>query len=90
MDTPLWERIGSDEFAELQQCREIIESLQQRVNNLEKINVDLEYRLEDQAKQCMAVEKECLEKVRLAKTTTQIYTKPCNSNQDAAMIPKKL
>jgi hypothetical protein len=31
------------------------------VNNLEKINVDLEYRLEDQAKQCMAVEKECLE-----------------------------
>jgi chromosome segregation ATPase len=61
MDTPLWERIGSDEFAELQQCREIIESLQQRVQSLEKINVDLEYRLEDQAKQCMAVEKECLE-----------------------------
>ena len=36
------------------------------------------------------LEKECLEKARLTKTTTQIYKKPWDGNQDAAMIPKKL
>lgn len=64
----LWEstpssqqRLGTDEFYELQQCRHIIENLQERVQDLERINLDLEYRLEDQAKQCMSVEKECIE-----------------------------
>ena len=36
------------------------------------------------------LEKECLEKVRLANTTTQIYKKPWDNYQDAALIPKKL
>jgi len=36
------------------------------------------------------LEKECLEKARLLKTTTQIYPKPWDGNQDAAMIPKNL
>ncbi len=59
-DSPLFERMGTDEYAQLQDCRQIIDSLQQRVHDLERINLDLEYRLEDQAKQCMEVEKECV------------------------------
>jgi hypothetical protein len=55
---PFFERMGSVD--ELQQCRQIIDSLQGRVKNLEKINLDLEYRLEDSAKQCMEVEKQCV------------------------------
>jgi hypothetical protein len=31
-----------------------------------------------------------LEKARLQKTGTQIYPKPWDGNQDAAMIPKNL
>jgi len=59
-ESPLFERqMGGDEYVELQQLRLVIDSLQQRVMKLEKINVDLEGRLEDQAKQSMAVEKEC-------------------------------
>jgi chromosome segregation ATPase len=59
-DSPLFERMGTDEYAQLQDCRQIIDSLQQRVHDLERINLDLEFRLEDQAKQCMEVEKECV------------------------------
>lgn len=59
-DSPLFERMGTDEYAQLQDCRQIIDSLQQRVHDLERINLDLEYRLEDQATQCMEVEKECV------------------------------
>ena len=59
-DSPLFERMGTDEYAQLQDCRQIIDSLQQRVHDIERINLDLEYRLEDQAKQCMEVEKECV------------------------------
>lgn len=60
-ETPLFERqMGSDDFVELQQMRQVVENLQQRIVNLERINVDLEDRLEDQAKQSMLVEKECL------------------------------
>jgi TolA-binding protein len=58
-EVPLFERMGTDEYAQLQDCRQIIDSLQQRVHDLERINVDLEYRLEDQAKQCMETEREC-------------------------------
>ena len=57
-ESPLFERMNTVE--ELQQCRQNIESLQQRVHDLERINVDLEFRLEDQAKQCMTTEKECI------------------------------
>jgi len=60
-ESPLFERqMGSDDFVELQQMRQVVENLQQRIINLERINVDLEDRLEDQAKQSMLVEKECL------------------------------
>ena len=55
---PLFERMGAAD--ELQKCRQVIEALQSRVQDLERINMDLESRLEDQAKQCMAVEKECI------------------------------
>jgi hypothetical protein len=59
--SPLFERqMNNDEYEELHQCKMVIDNLQQRVSKLEKINLDLEYRLEDQAKQTMAVEKECL------------------------------
>ena len=57
-NSPLFERMGSED--ELQQYRQIIDALQNRVRDLERINLDLEYRLEDSAKQCMAVEKECV------------------------------
>jgi len=56
-DAPLFERIGNSE--ELTQCRLTISDLQHRVNDLERINLEIEHRLEEQAKQCMAVEKEC-------------------------------
>ncbi|KAJ1420807.1 hypothetical protein B484DRAFT_127558 [Ochromonadaceae sp. CCMP2298] len=60
-ESPLFERqMGNEEFVELQQLKLVIDDLQQRIVKLEKINVDLEGRLEDQAKQSMAVEKECL------------------------------
>jgi len=62
------QRLGTEEFIELQQYRLIIDNLQERIQNLERINVDLEYRLEDQAKQCMSVEKECIEIERTWKT----------------------
>ena len=57
---PLFERIGNEEFNELHHCKSIIETQQQRLNRLEKINVDLEYRLEEQAKIAMDIEKECV------------------------------
>ena len=55
---PLFERLGHAE--ELQHYRQIIDALQNRVQDLERINLDLEDRLEDSAKQCMGVEKECV------------------------------
>ena len=58
--SPLFERYTNDDFVELQHCRSIIDALQDRIQDLERINVDLEYRLEDQAKQCMLAEKECM------------------------------
>ena len=60
-ETPLFERqMGNGESVELQQLQLVVDNLQHRIMNLEKINTDLEVRLEDQAKQSMAVEKECL------------------------------
>ena len=57
-ETPYFQRM--DQVNEVSECRALIEKLQHRVNNLEKINVDLEHRLEEQAKLCMEVEKECV------------------------------
>jgi hypothetical protein len=59
-ESPLFERQMSDEYAELQHCRMIIEQQQQRIHRLENINIDLERRLEDQARQSMDVEAECI------------------------------
>ena len=59
-DAPMFERIGGDEYAQLQNCRQATDTLQQRVLDLERVNLDLEYRLEDQARQCMDIEKECV------------------------------
>lgn len=59
-DSPLFERQIGDEYAELQQCRALLEQQHQRILKLEKINVDLEGRLEEQAKQSNAVEAECI------------------------------
>lgn len=57
-DAPLFERMTAAD--ELSKCRQIIDALQSRVQDLERINIDLETRLEDQAKQCMSVERECI------------------------------
>lgn len=59
-ESPLFERMGTDEYAQLQNCRVSTDTLQQRIHDLEQVNLDLEYRLEDQAKQCMEIEKECV------------------------------
>jgi hypothetical protein len=50
---------ATEEFQELQQNRELISILQKRVFDLENMNTNLEKRLEDQAKQSMAMETEC-------------------------------
>jgi hypothetical protein len=59
-ESPLFERQIGDEYAELQQCRALLEQQHQRILKLEKINIDLESRLEEQAKQSNAVEAECI------------------------------
>jgi predicted RNase H-like nuclease (RuvC/YqgF family) len=61
MIDPLFERMESDEYAEAQRNREIIENMQQRLEEMERINFDLEDRLEDQAKLCVDLEHECTE-----------------------------
>lgn len=58
---PYFERIGNEEATELQRCKTLIESQQQRLSRLEKINMDLELRLEEQAKLSMEIEKECVQ-----------------------------
>lgn len=72
-DSPLFERQIGDEYAELQHCRMIIEQQQQRINRLETINMDLERRLEDQARQSMDVEAECIAIERRWKERGDLY-----------------
>jgi predicted RNase H-like nuclease (RuvC/YqgF family) len=72
-DSPLFERMGTDEYAQLQDARQVTNSLQQRVHDLERINHDLEYRLEDQATQCMEVEKECVSIERIWKAKCEVF-----------------
>ena len=59
-DSPLFERMGTDDYAQLQNARQTTDALQQRVHDLERVNLDLECRLEEHAKQCMEIEKECV------------------------------
>lgn len=59
-DSPLFERQRMNNQDDYIDLRLLIDNLQQKISRLEKINVDLESRLEEQAKQSMAVEKECL------------------------------
>ena len=59
-DSPLFERQRMNNQDDYIDMRLLIDNLQQKISRLEKINVDLESRLEEQAKQSMAVEKECL------------------------------
>lgn len=61
VETPLFERIENSDYAELQDNRKMKEALQQKVSDLEKIIVDLERRLEEEAKLCVQVEKESTE-----------------------------
>lgn len=72
-DAPLFERMTAAD--ELQKCRQIIDALQSRVQDLERINMDLESRLEDQAKQCMAVERECTAVGRSWKEKNEVLEK---------------
>lgn len=68
-DTPLFDReLDGEEYADLQQCKRKIDGLNQRIGKLEKINVDLEKRLEDEAKQNLAMEKECVSIERKCKS----------------------
>lgn len=56
-----FERLETNEFLEQQENRKSKEALQTRVTDLEKIIVDLENRLEEQAKINIQVEKECID-----------------------------
>ena len=72
-DAPLFERMTAAD--ELSKCRQIIDALQSRVQDLERINIDLEMRLEDQAKQCMTVERECIAVDRSWKEKNEVLVK---------------
>lgn len=68
-DSPVFDRqMSGDDYVELQQCKAMMESMQQRLGKLEKINLDLEHRLEDQAKQNLAMETECISIERKCKS----------------------
>lgn len=72
-DAPLFERMGTDDYSQLQNSRHQTDALQQRIQDLERVNLDLEYRLEDQAKQCMEIEKECVSIERSWKVKCKIF-----------------
>jgi hypothetical protein len=58
-ESPLFERQLGDDYAELQHYKILSEQQQQRIILLENISVDLENRLEKQAKLSNAIEAEC-------------------------------
>lgn len=60
-EQPLFERLDRDNATQLQSALATIEALQQQVATLERINVDLESRLERQARERIEVEHECAE-----------------------------
>ena len=74
-DSPMFERMGGDDYAQLQNCRHTTDALQQRVHDLERVNLDLEYRLEEQARQCMEIEKECVSIERTWETKCKGFEK---------------
>jgi hypothetical protein len=57
---PYFSRLDHAEYNELQQQKEALESMRARLKRMEEMNMDLEFRLQDQGRQCMAAEKECL------------------------------
>lgn len=67
----MFQRIGSEEYAELQNNHAIIDSLQMRVRNLEDINIKLEQMLENQAKQNVGLERDSDNMERLWKEKTE-------------------
>jgi hypothetical protein len=74
-DTPLFEKqMTQDEYAEYQQLRAMIDGLHQRISKLEKINTDLENRLEEQAKESIAVETELINMDRFWKSKCEKLT----------------
>ena len=78
-ETPLFERqMSGDDFSEFQQLRGIIDGLHQRISKLERINTDLEARLEEQAKQSMAVETELINLDRSWKAKAEQLTQEIN------------
>eukprot|EP00611_Tribonema_gayanum_P030126 TRINITY_DN8280_c0_g1_i1.p1 TRINITY_DN8280_c0_g1~~TRINITY_DN8280_c0_g1_i1.p1 ORF type:complete len:211 (-),score=73.35 TRINITY_DN8280_c0_g1_i1:294-926(-) len=58
---PLFERVSHDDVAELHACHAQLTELEARCGDLERINVDLELRLERQAKERMTVDREIAE-----------------------------
>jgi chromosome segregation ATPase len=72
-DSPLFDGgSGSDEYAQLQNARGVMNCLQQRVQDLERINHDLEYRLEDQSEQCEEIKEECVSIERIWKDKHEV------------------
>ena len=72
---PLFQRIGHQDYAEIQNCHAIIESLQQRVQHLEGINLNLEHRLEKEAKTNIQLEKDM-------QITEQTWKLKCSKLED--------
>jgi len=67
-ESPLFQRLNdntnapvSSNVSELQQYRQKLVQNQARIKQLERINTDLESRLEDQAKQCLQAERNCVD-----------------------------
>lgn len=79
---PLFQRIGNQDFAELQNCHAIIESLQYRVQCLEDINLNLEHRLEHEAKANIQLERDII-------TTEKNWKSKCSSLEDEIVVLKK-
>ena len=73
--SPLFERqMNNDEYTEYQQLRGIIDGLHQRIAKLEKINTDLENRLEEQAKESLQVETDYINLDRAWKEKSEILS----------------
>ena len=64
-DAPLFERMGQDELAEIQLIQQQLGESEERRMELERINLDLERRLEVQAKERMNNESEMAEETRV-------------------------
>ncbi|CAM9503016.1 unnamed protein product [Chrysoparadoxa australica] len=70
-NVPLFERIGHDDMAELQRAHDTIARMEQRVADLERISLDLEKRLEAQARDRMAMDREMNETTRVWESRVQ-------------------